>query len=68
MVTDSSCGSIEIMEIARQRWKSRQGTCAMLSFDSLRALDFIVLLIRLEGIRVVAVGIFDEKHGFRDLC
>ena len=34
----------------------------MLSFDSLRALDFNVGLIRPEGIRVVAIGIFNENH------
>ena len=34
----------------------------MLSFNSSRALDFAARFIGLEGIRVVTVGIIDEKH------
>ena len=36
----------------------------MLSFDSLRALAFIVRVLWLKSIRAVAIGVLDKNHSF----
>ena len=65
LFTDSSGGSIEVMEAVGQRWKSRHGSCAMLSFDSSGVVAFIMRSVWLRSIGAFAIGIFDKNHGFK---